>query len=327
MEDHDVVDAVDELGPEALLHDLHHRALHLRVVLLARVLLDDLRAEVGRHDDHGVAEVDRAPLAVGETPVVEHLQQHVEHVRMRLLNLIQQDDRIGPPAHRFGEVAALLVADVAGRRADQARHGVLLHELRHVDADHGVLGVEEELGERLAQLRLADARRPEEQERAVRAARVGEPGARAPDGVRHDMQRLVLADDALGQRFLHAQQLLLLPFQHLRHRDAGPLGDHFGDLLLGHLVAYQGRRLVLGGAGGAQALLELGDLAVLQLRHAPEIAGAARGLELEARPIELLADLRRALQRRLLGLPHLLEVGVLLLQGGERGFECRQALA
>src|SRR5205823_9062571 len=57
MEDHDVVDAVDELGPEALLHDLHHRALHLRVVLLARVLLDDLRAEVGRHDDHGVAEV------------------------------------------------------------------------------------------------------------------------------------------------------------------------------------------------------------------------------------------------------------------------------
>src|SRR5213082_1900027 len=138
MEDHDVVDAVDELGPEALLHDLHHRALHLRVVLLARVLLNDLRAEVGRHDDHGVAEVDRAPLAVGETPIVEHLQQHVEHVRMRLLNLIQQDDRIGPPAHRFGEVAALLVADVAGRRADQARHGVLLHELRHVDADQRV---------------------------------------------------------------------------------------------------------------------------------------------------------------------------------------------
>src|SRR5439155_7028760 len=188
MEDHDVVDAVDELGPEALLHDLHYRALHLRVVLLARVLLNDLRAEVGRHDDHGVAEVDRAPLAVGETPIVEHLQQHVEHVRMRLLNLIQQDDRIGPPAHRFGEVAALLVADVAGRRADQARDGVLLHELRHVDADQRVLGVEEELGERLADLRLADARRPEEQERAVRAARVGETGTRAPDGVRHDMR-------------------------------------------------------------------------------------------------------------------------------------------
>ena len=184
MEHDDVVDAVDELRPEVLLHDLHHRALHARVVLLARELLDDLRAEVRGHDDDGVAEVDRAALAVGQAAVVEHLQQHVEHVRVRLLDLIEQDHRVRPAAHRLGEIAALLVADVARRRADQARHRVLLHELGHVDADHGLFGVEQELRQRLAQLGLADAGGPEEQERAVRPARIGEARARAADRIR-----------------------------------------------------------------------------------------------------------------------------------------------
>ena len=63
----------------------------------------------------------------------------VEHVGVGLLDLVEQHDRVGPAAHRLGELAALLVADVAGGRADEPRHGVLLHVLGHVDADHRVL--------------------------------------------------------------------------------------------------------------------------------------------------------------------------------------------
>src|SRR3954465_15583422 len=59
--------------------------------------------------------------------------------------------RLAPPGLR--ERAALVVADVAGRRADEPGHGVLLHVLRHVDADHRVLVPEQELGERPRQLR------------------------------------------------------------------------------------------------------------------------------------------------------------------------------
>ena len=80
-----------------------------------------LRAEVRGHDDQRVAEIDRAALAVGQAAVVEHLQQHVEHVRMRLLDLVEQHDLIGPPAHRLGQRAAFVVADIARRRADQPR--------------------------------------------------------------------------------------------------------------------------------------------------------------------------------------------------------------
>src|SRR5580700_408539 len=46
VEHHDIVDAIDELRPEALLHNLHHRALHPGVILLAGEFLDHLRAEV-----------------------------------------------------------------------------------------------------------------------------------------------------------------------------------------------------------------------------------------------------------------------------------------
>ena len=48
-----------------------------------------LRPDVRRHDHHRIAEVDRAALAVGEPPVVEHLEQHVEHVRVRLLDFVE----------------------------------------------------------------------------------------------------------------------------------------------------------------------------------------------------------------------------------------------
>ena len=58
-------------------------------------------------------------------------------------------------------------------------------------------------GERLAQLGLAHARGAEEQERAVGPVRIRQPRARAPDGVRDEAHRLVLADHALVQPVFH----------------------------------------------------------------------------------------------------------------------------
>ncbi len=116
-------------------------------------------AEVRGQHDQRVLEVDRAALAVGQATVVQHLQQDVEHVGVCLLDLVEQDHLVGPTPHRLGEHAALVVADIARRRADQAADRVLLHELAHVDADHRLVVVEQELGDRLGELGLADAGR------------------------------------------------------------------------------------------------------------------------------------------------------------------------
>ena len=146
---------------------------------------DALAADVRRHDDDRVLEIDGAALAIGEPAIVEHLQQHVEDVVMGLLDLVEQDHAIGPAANRFGELAPFLEADVAGRGAEQAGHGVLLLIFRHVDADHGLFVVEEELGQGAGQFGFADAGRAQKDERADGPLRILQAGAGPDDGFGH----------------------------------------------------------------------------------------------------------------------------------------------
>ena len=132
------------------------------------------------------------PLLSVRTSVVEHLEEGVEDLRVGLLDLIQQDDRVRTSAHLLGELPALLVADVARRRPDEAADGVALLVLAHVDADHRGLVVEEELGQRLRQLGFSDAGRAEEDERADGSARLLQPGPPAPHGVGDRLDGLLL---------------------------------------------------------------------------------------------------------------------------------------
>src|SRR3954462_14788129 len=137
----------------------------------------------------------------------------------------------GPDQPRGGP-APLGVADVARRRTDQPRHRVLLHVLGHVDLDHRVLVAEQELGQRAGELRLADAGGAQEDERSGRPLGILDPGASAADGLRHRLDGDVLADDALVQLLLHADQPLRLGLGQLEDRDARPHRDDVGDLLL-----------------------------------------------------------------------------------------------
>ena len=174
----------------------------------------------------------RLPKPVGQVAVLEHLQQDVEQVRVRLLDLVEQDDRVRVPLHLLGELTALFVPDVSGRRANQLADRVLLHVLGHVEADERVVAAEQEVRQRARQLGLADAGRAEEHEAADRAVRVLESGARPADGARDGRNRLLLADHALVELLLHPQELVALVLVDRRERHAGPLADDLVDLLL-----------------------------------------------------------------------------------------------
>ena len=212
---------------------------------------------------------------------------------MGLFDLIEQNDRVRVAADRFGQLAALLIADISRRRSDQSGHRVLLHVLAHVDAHHVVLVVEQGLCQGLGQLGLADAGRAEEQEGTDRPVRVGDAGARAQDGLADQAYRLVLPDHVLVQDVLHVQQLLPLALHDSGDRDAGPLADHLGNLLLGDLVAQQVGLLCLLG----QLLLlfqfgfELRQLAVFELRCLVQVIFALGALDLAADLLDLLAQL------------------------------------
>ena len=268
-------------------HHLVARGLGRLVLRQAREIL---AAQVRGQHDQRVAEVDGAALAVGQAAVVEHLEQHVEHVRMRLLDLVEQDHLVGPPAHRLGQRAALLVADIAGRRADQARDRVLLHVLRHVDADHRLLVVEQELGQRLAELGLADAGRAQEQERADRPVRVLQAGARAAHGVADRGDRLVLADHARCAASPSICSSLSRSPSSIRSTGTPVQRDTTWAMSLSVTSSWT-ISSALACLGLGELALELRDLAVGDLAGARQVALALRHLELVAQLVELLLQL------------------------------------
>src|SRR6185312_1807289 len=115
--EHDyVIHAIQKLGPELLPQHRDHLLLHT-IEIAAGILQDVLASDVRRHDDHGVLEVHRATLRIREPPVIQDLQQYVEHIGMRFFDLVEEHDRIRTPPNRFGELSAFLESNVAGRRA------------------------------------------------------------------------------------------------------------------------------------------------------------------------------------------------------------------
>ena len=187
-------------------------------------------ADVGGHDDDRVFEVDGVAEAVGELAIFKDLQQDVEDVGMRLFDFVEQDDRVGRTLDALGELTALLVAHVARRRTDELRDRVLLHELRHIEADQRLLAAEEEAGEGARHLRLADAGRSEEEERSDGAVGALEAGTGAADRAGEGRDGLLLRDDAAVQLFFDAEQLLRLFFLDRRDGNAGPAADHVLDV-------------------------------------------------------------------------------------------------
>ena len=232
-------------------------------------LLEEAGAQVRGHDDDGVLEIDLVAETVGQLAVFKHLQQDVVDVRVRLLDFVQQDDRVRVALHALGELAALFVAHVSGRRTDQLGDRVLLHVLRHVEAHQALLAAEQEAGQRARDFGLADAGGAQEQERSGRTVAGLQAGARTADGAGQRRNRLLLADDALVQLLFDAQQLGDLFFLDGGHGDAGPARHHVFDVVLGDAAG-----------GGIVEVVLLAELAHVLALFALLVGVEARLLEL-----------------------------------------------
>jgi hypothetical protein len=169
------------------------------------------------------------PLAVLHDALVEHLEEQLQHVGVRLLDLVEQHHRVRAPAHGLGQHAALAVAHVARRRSLERGDGVRLLELAHVDRDDVLLAAEQQVAQRERRLRLADARRADEHEHALGLVRVLDLGGRGAHALADHLQRVVLADDALADVPLQFQHHAHLVAQHLADRHPGPARDHLAD--------------------------------------------------------------------------------------------------
>ena len=209
LEEYDLIQPVQKLRSERAAQVVHD---HLsRIVLDLSGIIDALeqvlRADVAGHDDDRVLEVHGLAQRVGDTSVVQYLKQYVKYIRVRLLYLIKEHYRVRLSPDCLGQLSALVISDIAGRRSDQTAHGEFLHVLTHIKSDHIALIVKERLSQRLRQLRLAHAGRSQEEERTDRLARVLDACLASLYSLYHQLHSLVLTDDSLVELVAQMQGL------------------------------------------------------------------------------------------------------------------------
>ena len=174
---------------------------------------------------------------------------------------------------------------------------MLLHVLGHVEGDQRRVVTEQELGECLGELGLADTGRAEEDERARRTLRVLQAGRVRRIDCDTAATGVLLADDPLVQLVFHVEEALGLLFGELVDGDAGPQREHFGDGFFVDLVEQVD-------AG----VLDLGLLSRLLFEELLLFVAEAAGL------FELLL-----FDGGLLGLLHVVELRLELAQVGRGG--------
>ena len=127
---------------------------------------------------------------------------------MSLFYLVKKHYRVRLSPYGFGELSALLVADISRRRSYQPRYAEFLHIFRHIYSYDVVLVVKKRLCERLCKLSLSDARRSEEHKTSYRLVRVCDACTGAQYRLRNKLYRFVLAYDTLVQNIGQAQKLI-----------------------------------------------------------------------------------------------------------------------
>src|SRR5215211_9000803 len=105
------------------------------------------------------------------------------------------------------------------------------------------------------------------------------------------------------EALLHVDQLLDLALHQLGDGDAGPLGHDLGHVLVVDLLLQEPASAVSSRLRLAEGLLELGYLAVAELRRALEVRLALGPLRLAMGLLELPLDVLDGRDRVLLALP------------------------
>ncbi len=169
-------------------------------------------------------------MVIGELAVVHHLKEDVEQVRVRLFDLVEQQHRVGMLVDCVRQETALVVTDIARRRADQAADRVALHIFGHVEA---LERNAHDRGELPGNLRLADAGRPGEEVVADRLVRIPKPGTAELDRRGKHVDRRILTEDDPLQVPIEMLERLFVVARHALRRNTSHGGNHRLDFLGG----------------------------------------------------------------------------------------------
>ena len=134
-----------------------------------------------------------APL-VGQASIVEDLQEQVPDRDVGLFEFVEKNDGKRLLTNLVDEGGARRMRVVVPQNAAGGAGGV---ELAHVQANHLVLRAEQELRQRLGDLRFPRPCRTGKQENSLRTARIGQSGLDHRDSLDETLDRFRLTEDSL----------------------------------------------------------------------------------------------------------------------------------
>ena len=124
VEHDNIINTVDKFRLEAALYFFHDIGFHLLVILCLALLCgkaqilgihDTLCTRIGSHDQHSVLEADLASLGVRDMTVIQYLQKYIKYIRMRFLDLVKQNNRVGITANLLAQLSAFFKAYISRR--------------------------------------------------------------------------------------------------------------------------------------------------------------------------------------------------------------------
>ncbi len=192
--------------------------------------------QVGGHDDDRITEIDFSATAIRQETLIKNLQEEIEHIGVRLLDLIQENHGVGIIAHLVSQNSPALGAHDSPGHADEFVHGNGgVPVLGHVQAHHLLFIPEKKFGQGFGQFCLAHARRAKEKEYAVGPFEIflQRPFIQA-EVAGQSRDRLPLPHHPAAQDLFHVSEPLgRVPENHFAG-NARLLGDHLNDIFPQH---------------------------------------------------------------------------------------------
>ena len=120
IEGNDLIHTVNELRTQEFPQCLHGLFLHHIGFgsTEAQTAHTAFGACVGSHHNNGVLKVHHTALGIGDTAVIQNLQQHIQHIGVSLFDLIEENHRVRTAADLFRQLSSFVIAHIAGRRTD-----------------------------------------------------------------------------------------------------------------------------------------------------------------------------------------------------------------
>ncbi len=150
-----------------------------------KIGLDDLAAHIAGHDDDRILEIHHPSLIVRQPAVIQHLEQNIEHIRMRLFDLIQQHHAIRFAPDRLRQLSAFIISYISRRCANQPADRMFFLVFAHIDPGHHAFVIEQVVGQRLCQFRFTHTRRPKENKGSDRPPGILQSRPAPPDSIRY----------------------------------------------------------------------------------------------------------------------------------------------